>query len=148
MCRKKFLSVVLFSALTAGIICVACKDDKPDPEADGKKAGTEMCACVTDIAAPVIPNPPQGVNPLDPDLTDPTTLQWLGEVQAVYEAYFAALGNCAGLVASKYQKYFVFSIASYNPEIGLFSAFDFKDKDFEKGFLSATQACAEAFEFK
>ena len=147
MNRFKYLSVLFFAAMLA-VVIVACKDKDDNPEAEGKKAGTEMCACVDNVPEPVIPNPPEGVNPLNPDLTDPATLQWLGAVQAVYEAYFAELGSCAGLVANKYQKYFEFNIASYNPEIGLFSAFNFLDKDFEKGFLEATQACAEAFAFE
>jgi hypothetical protein len=149
MNRFKYLSAVLLVAILAGVIVVACKkDEKIDPEAEGSKAGTEMCSCVSTIAAPVIPNPPEGVNPLNPDLTDPATLAYLAQVQAIYEAYFAELGSCAGLVANKYQKYFIFNIANYDAEIGLFSAFNFMDKDFEKGFLEATKVCAEAFVFE
>ena len=149
MSKFKYLSVVLFIAILAGVVVVACsKDDDPDPKVEGAKAGSEMCGCVSSIAEPVIPNPPEGVNPLDPDYTDPATLQYFAEVQAVYEAYFAELGNCAGQVAGKYQKYFLFNIGSYDEEVGLFSAFDFKDKEFETGFLGATQACAAAFEFQ
>jgi hypothetical protein len=160
----KYLSVVLFAVVLAAVVIVACKkDEKIDPEAEGKKAGTEMCGCVSTIAAPVIPShpssplPPAGFNPQNPDLSDPATLAYLSDpaivayfaaVQAVYETYFAELGGCAGLVANKYQKYFIFSIANYKEELGLFSAFDFIDKDFERGFLEATKVCAEAFEFR
>jgi hypothetical protein len=150
MYRNKFLSVVFFAAIAACVVVAACKkDDKPDPEAEGKKAGTEMCNCVSDIPEPVIPNLPQGVNPLDPDYTDPATLQWLAAVQAVYEAYFAELGNCAGGVAGKYQKYFGMEISKYDEENpDFFSVFDFKDEDFQKGFLEAAMVCAEAFSYQ
>ena len=150
MNRFKYLSVMLFSALLAGVVIVSCKDKEsdPDPELEGKNAGTEMCSCVSTIDKPDIPMPPAGVNPQEPDMEDPATLQYLAQVQAVYEAYFAELGSCAGGVANKYQKYFVFSIANYEAEKGLFSAFDFKDEAFQKGFLMATQECAEAFAFE
>jgi len=149
MSKFKYLSLAFLVAIMAGVVIVACsKDDDPDPKAEGIAAGNEMCGCVSSVAAPVVPNPPEGVNPLDPDFTDPATLEYLASVQAVYEAYFAELGNCAGGVAGKYQTYFLFNIGNYDEEIGLFSAFDFKDKDFETGFLGATQACANAFEFR
>ena len=149
MFRFKYLSVALFIAMLAGVAFIACSnDDDPDPKAEGITAGTEMCGCVSSIPEPVIPNPPAGVNPLNPDFTDPATLQYFAEVQAVYEAYFAELGNCAGGIAGKYQKYFLFNIGNYDAELGLFSAFEFKDEDFKAGFLQATQACAAAFEFE
>ena len=149
MSKFKYLFVSLFVVALVGVVIVSCsKDDDPDPKTEGIKAGTEMCGCVSSIDEPIVPYPPAGVNPLNPDLTDPATLQYLATVQAIYEAYFADLGNCAGGVAGKYQKYFIFNIGNYNEEIGLFSAFEFKDKDFEAGFLQATQACAEAFNFQ
>ena len=164
MNRFKYLSGVFFAVIMAGVVIVACKkDDKIDPEEEGKKAGTAMCGCVSSIAQPVIPShpssplPPAGFNPQNPDLTDPAILAYVSNpviiayfaaVQAVYETYFAALGNCAGDVANKYQKYFIFNIGNYKAEEGLFSAFDFIDKDFEKGFLEATKVCAEAFAFQ
>ena len=149
MNRFKYLSVLLFSVVLAVVIVVSCsKDSNPNAEDEGKNAGIEMCNCVSTIDAPAIPMPPAGFNPQNPDMEDPATLQYLALVQAIYEAYFAELGSCAGGVANKYQKYFVFSIANYDAEKGLFSAFDFKDEDFKNGFLNATQACAEAFEFR
>ena len=149
MSKFKYLSVALFVAILAGVVVVACSnDDDPDPNAEGAKAGNEMCGCVSSVAEPIIPNPPAGFNPLEPDYTDPATLEYYAALQAVYEAYFAELGNCAGEVAGKYQEYFLFNIGNYDEEIGLFSAFDFKDKGFETGFLGATQACAEAFDFR
>ena len=149
MSKFKYLSVALFIAVLAGVVFVACSsDDDPDPKAEGVKAGEEMCGCVSSVPEPVIPTPPAGVNPLNPDFTDPATLEYFAAIQAVYEAYFAELGNCAGGVAGKYQKYVIFNIGNYDEEIGLFSAFDFKDEDFKAGFLEATQECAEAFEFQ
>ena len=146
MSKFKYLSVALFVAILAGVFVVACnKEDDLDPNAEGITAGSEMCGCVSSVAEPVIPNPPEGVNPLD--YTDPATIEYFAAVQAVYEAYFAELGNCAGMVAGKYQEYFLFNIGNYDEEIGLFSAFDFKNEDFKTGFLGATQACADAFEY-
>jgi len=149
MFKFKYLLAALFVAMLTGAVLVACSsDDDPDPKAEGIAAGTEMCGCVSSVLAPVVPNPPAGVNPLNPDYTDPATLEYFAAVQAVYEAYFAQLGNCAGTVAGKYQKYFTFNIGNYDAEIGLFSAFEFKDEEFKAGFLGATQACADAFEYQ
>jgi hypothetical protein len=148
MCKFKYLSVILFAAVLAGVFVVSCKDKDPDPKEEGIKAGTEMCGCVSSIDEPMIPYPPEGFNPSNPDLTDPATLEYLATVQNIYETYFTELGNCAGGVAGKYQKYFLFNIGNYDEAIGLFSAFDFIDKDFEAGFLGATQVCAEAFDFQ
>jgi len=149
MSKFKYLFVVLFVATLAGGVIVSCSDDdKVKPQVEGAKAGAEMCGCVAEVAEPEIPNPPAGVNPLDPDLTDLATLEYLAGVQAIYEDYFTELGNCAGSVAGKYQEYFVFNVNNYDEEIGLFSAFDFKNEEFKTGFLGATQVCADAFDFQ
>ena len=148
MCKFKFLFLTLFAVVLAGAVFVSCKDKDADPKEEGIKAGTEMCNCVSSIDEPMIPYPPEGFNPSNPDLTDPATLEYLASVQSIYETYFTELGNCAGSVAGKYQKYFLFNIGNYDEAIGLFSAFDFIDKDFETGFLGATQECADAFEFQ
>ena len=148
MNRLKYLSVVLFLALLAGVVVACNNNNDPDPEDEGRKAGTEMCGCVSSIAEPVYPNPPASFNPENPDYTDPETLAYFATVQAVLEAYFGELANCAGNVANKYQKYFVFNISNYTAEEGLFSAFDFQDEDFQKGFFEAAMVCAEAFAFE
>ena len=148
MNRLKYLSVVLFVAILAGVIIACNKDDKPNPEVEGKNAGNAMCNCVSSIDEPVVPHPPEGVNPLEPNFEDPATLEYLAAVQAVYEAYFAELGSCAGEVAGKYQKYFIFTYDNYDEEQGFFSVFDFKDEEFQKGFLEAAGVCAAAFAFQ
>jgi len=142
MNKFKYLSVVLFTAVLAGVVIVSCKkDDDDNPGEEGKKAGTEMCDCVSDIEEP---NPPVDFDPQNPDFTNPEVLAYF----AALEAYFGELPGCAGTVAGPYQKYFIFSYESYDEEIGLFSAFKFKDKAFEKGFLEATKVCADAFAFE
>lgn len=149
MNRFKYLSVVLFSALLAGVVIGCSKDNDPNPETEGKNAGAEMCNCVGSVAEPVPPMPPAGVNPMEPDFTDLATQQYFAAVQAVYEEYFAELGNCAGGVAGKYQKYFSMDISKYdekNPDF--FSVFDFKDENFKKGFLENAMVCAKAFSFQ
>ena len=176
MNRVKYLSVALFSALLTGFVVVACNNEKEaDPAAEGEKAGEEMCACVASIAEPVLPNPPSSPLPpegvdiqeifgldltdpeviagLEPDvlayLMDPVIQAYFAAVQAVYEAYFTELGNCAGAVAAKYQKYFGMDMSKYdedNPD--LFSVFEFHDKNFETEFLKAAGVCAAAFVFE
>jgi ABC-type cobalt transport system substrate-binding protein len=116
MYRNKLFSVVLFAAIVAGVVVVACKDkDKTDTGAEGAKAGKEMCDCAT------------GINP-------ETT-----------EDYQTELFTCVFAVAGKYEKYFAFV---YNPATfdgNIFSAFDFKDEGFQKGFLEEAQKCADVF---
>ena len=165
MNKFKYLLGVLCAAILAGVVIVACnsKDDDPDPAEEGKKAGTEMCGCVSDIPEPSLPEhpssplPPEGFDPQNPDLTDPATLAYLSDstitayfkaIEDAYNNYFGQLGSCAGVVANKYQKYFLFNIGNYDVEGGLFSAFDFKDEDFKNGFLETSMVCAASFAFE
>jgi len=49
MFRK--VSIVLVSALLAGIVVLACnKDEKDNPEADGKAAAKELCKCLEKVS--------------------------------------------------------------------------------------------------
>ena len=146
MNRFKYLSVVLFAAMLAGVV-VSCKNNEPDPVVEGKNAGTEMCGCVASFAEPNV-EVPAGVNPLEPDLEDPVTLEYFAAVDAAYSAYFAELAGCAGKVAGKNQKYFLFIYENYNAEEGFFSVFDFKDENFKNGFLETANVCAAAFAFQ
>ena len=160
MNRLKYLSVVLFAVLAAVVVIVACSKDKTDTEAEGRKAGMEMCGCATGVKQPVLPNhpasplPPEGFNPQNPDLTDPATLAYLSDpaiiayfaaVKEAYDKYQTDLFTCVFGVAGRYEKYFAFV---YNPETfdgNIFSAFDFKDEGFQKGFLEEAQKCANIF---
>jgi hypothetical protein len=131
MNRFKYLLAVLFTAVLAGVIIVSCKkDDGPDTEAEGKKAGTEMCDCVSSYTAP---------NPAD-FADDPAGLQ------AAFAIYAGQLYECLGVIAP-YEKYVEIDVDAYNPqaENPLYSIFDFKDKNFEKGFKSGTEGCMQTF---
>ena len=147
MNKLKFLSVVLFFA-TLAVFVGACKEDpKKDPEVEGTKAGQETCNCVETVEGPNLPNPPAGVNPLEPDLTDPATLAWLGAVENAYNAYFGELGGCTAQVASRYEEFYSFDYEAYDPTspLGFFSCFNFKDTKFQAAFMAAAGVCADAF---
>ena len=118
MNRFKYLSVVLFSAVLAGVAFVSCNKNEPDPAADGKKAGEEMCSCTSGI-------------------TEPAN-------QEAYEAYLTELGICATPVVAKNHKYISVDISKYdenNPNP--FSIFEFKDEVFKNSFLKAAGDCAK-----
>jgi len=119
MNRFKYLSVVLFSAALAGVVFVSCNKDKdPDPAADGKKAGGEMCSCVSKIEMP--------------------------SNEADYEKYSQDLGLCAGLVVAKNHKYISMNIPKFDEENPDFSNFfEFKDEVFKNAFIEATGNCAK-----
>jgi hypothetical protein len=116
MFRNKIFSVALFAAIAAGVVVFACKDkDKTDPEAEGKKAGKEMCTCATSI--------------------NPETA----------EDYQTELFTCVFGVAGRYEKYFAFAYDPATFDGNIFSAFNFKDDAFQKGFLEEAQKCANVF---
>jgi len=164
MNRFKFFSVVLSAAIAAGIV-FAC-NKKEDPEAEGKAAGTEMCACVDAVESPgnppqhpSAPLPPAGFNPQNPDLTNPDVLAYVSHPDII--AYFAAmavfyqafeeyadkLSLCLGVIGP-YGKYIEAAMANYDPSAAdpLYSVFNFKDKDFAKGFKEGTSGCKNAFD--
>ncbi|MCL2097624.1 MAG: hypothetical protein FWH23_02545 [Bacteroidales bacterium] len=147
MNKFKYLSVMLLAALLAGAVMLACSNNDLTPKEEGYKAGLEMCACLS-IPAPEMPEPPADFDPDDPDLEDPDVLEYLAKVEAYYEdvlSYLANLGECATLVAAKYQKYFIFDYDKYEGD--LFDVFEFKDEEFQQGFLEAAMICAEGFTF-
>ena len=128
MNKFKYLSVVLFTALLAGVVFGCSKNDKDDPAAEGKKAGTEMCDCVSSYPAP----------------EDPTD-------QAAFMAYAQQLYQCLGVIAP-YSEYIGLAGTQddgygYNPnaENPLYSVFAFQNADFEKEFKEATQVCMLPF---
>ena len=172
MFKIKYLSVVLFAAMLAGVVFVACKDDdKTDPKAEGIKAGTEMCAMVASYTAPVQPQhpasplPPENFNPYL-DYTDPTVLATLDGATIAYisdpaiQAYFGALlafqeeftvyagqlYECLGVIG-QYQEYATANADNYNPEAAdpLLSVFTFKNDDFKEGFKEGVQGCSDSF---
>ena len=130
MNRFKYLSVVLFALALAGIV-YACKDDGDDPEAEGKKAGKEMCDCVASYQAP-----------------DPAT--WTGsmeELQAAFQAYYGQLYNCLGTIVpyEKYAKLWAEGDEKQNEDDPLLNVFVFHNKDFEKGFKEGVGSCYDTF---
>ena len=56
-----------------------------------------------------------------------------------------ALGGCTASVAAKYEEYYSFSYDDFDPAVGFFSCFDFKDTEFAKGFVSTAMVCADEF---
>jgi hypothetical protein len=174
MFRNKFLSVVLFAAVAAGVV-ISCNDDDKDHKAEGKKAGKEMCDCVASYEAPTMPNhpaspsPPAGLNlqellgldlqnpevlaGLEPEvlayLMNPAIQQYLGalgQFAADFETYAMKLGACPGVLA-KYQQYVSFIYENYDPTATepLYSVFVFKNNDFAQGFKEGTSDCMETF---
>ena len=123
MNRFKSFLVVLFTAVLAGVV-ISCDNDKDaDPLKEGRKAGTEMCACVDAISVP----------------TDP----------AEFGDYAQKLGMCPGGVLAGYQEYVTFVYTNYDAdaENPLYSVFEFKNSKFEQGFKETTNDCMQAFEF-
>ena len=173
MSKFKYLLVVLFAAILAGVVFVACSkdDDKTDPRAEGLKAGTEMCACVASYTAPIQPQhpasplPPASFNPYL-DYTDPAVLATLDGETIAYisdpaiQAYFGALATfqeeftvyagklyeCLGVIG-QYQEYATANAENYNPEAAdpLLSVFTFKNDDFKEGFKEGVKSCADSF---
>ena len=173
MFRFKYLSVVLFVAILAGIIIVSCNnnDDDPDPKAEGIKAGNEMCGCVANYDAPVQPQhpasplPPAGFDPYldytDPDviasldeetlayLMNPAIIAYFQELAAfagAFEAYAGELYQCLGVIQA-YQEYATANANNYDPEAAdpLLSVFTFTNDDFKEGFKEGVQSCSDAF---
>jgi len=122
MNRFKNFSVVLFAVVLAGAVISCDKDKGADPLKEGRKAGTEMCACVD--AIPVPTNPEE------------------------FGDYAQKLGMCPAGVLAAYQEYVTFVYTNYDPEAEdpLYSVFDFKNSKFEQGFKEATNGCMQAFE--
>ncbi len=120
---------MLFAVALTGFFFACSKDDDEDPKAEGKRAGNEMCDCVSGYTAP-----------------DPEDFADEASFQEAFAAYAAQLGGCPGIIG-KYQQYVTFNMGAYNPqaEEPLYSIFDFKDKDFEKGFKEGTSDCMETF---
>ena len=134
MKRFKYLSLVLFAVLLAGVI-YACKKDGEDSaakaEEQGKKAGLEMCACVASYEAP-----------------DPTT--WTGtmeELQQAFQAYYGQLYNCLGAIVpyEEYARLWAEGDVQQNPDDPLLNVFIFHDKNFEKGFKEGVGSCYDTF---
>ena len=119
MNRLKYLSVVILIALLAGVF-VACKKDKtPDPLAEGKKAGEELCVCLSGYDLTSIEND---------------------------QALLLALSNCVFGIAGKYQKYFSINLSNYDPaNPNPLSVIEFNDEDFQTGFLGTAVICVMKF---
>ena len=130
MNKLKYLSAALLAAALAGAIAIACsKKDNPTPAAEGKKAGQEMCDCVTSMSAP-----------------DPTVLTDPAALQAAFVAYAAKLQDCLAVIA-KYEAYVTVNMAGYTPFAAepLLSVFAFTDNDFKDGFAEGVGTCSAAF---
>jgi len=160
MSKIKYLSVVFFTAMLAGIVFVSCKDDdKADPRAEGLKAGTAMCAEVAKHTAPTYPTttPPANFDPrLDyTDVAvlanlDAETLAYLAELadfNVKFEEYTTKLSGALGLIAP-YQEYVTAATGAYDPEATdrLLTAFEFFNDDFKAGFKDGVNSCASTFE--
>ena len=156
MNRLKFLSVVLFTAILAGMFVVAYGDDdtKKDPAAEGTKAGVETCDCVSSVQGPDLsnlPNPPSSPTPPEGfnlqelfalDLEDMEVFLALpADVQAYLMnpeviAWLVAVGNA---IESAYEVWFMAlggctaQVASKYEE---FYSFDYDAFDEEIGFFS------------
>jgi hypothetical protein len=125
----KKISIVLFAAVLVGVV-TSCKKKNEDPAAEGKKAGTEMCACVASFTAPKLE-----------DFDDPA------DFQAAFGAYAMQLGLCLG-VLTKYQQYVTFDRDNYdaNADEPLYTVFQFNNRGFEQGFKEGTKDCMQTFE--
>ena len=139
MFKFKYLSVVLFAAMLAGGVFVACndKDDDPDPKkaearAEGVKAGTEMCDCVASYPAP--------------DPTDPKYAENPGQLNADFNAYYMQLYSCLGEI-HKYEKYARLKEQGEEAQTDdpLLNVFMFHDDDFKEGFLEGVGSCYDSF---
>ena len=169
---KSFFSMLFAVALAGGVI-VSCNDDEKNSnaEAEGIKAGTEMCDCVSDYDAPIQPQhpasplPPANFNPYL-DYSDPAVLATLDGATIAYisdpaiQAYFGALASfqaeftayagqlyeCLGVIG-QYQEYATANAENYNPEAAdpLLSVFSFKNDDFKEGFTEGVKSCADSF---
>ena len=171
MFKFKYLSAVLFVAVLAGVVFVACSSKDDDLKAEGTKAGNEMCDCVARHDAPEQPQHPASPLPpanFDPrlDYTNPAVLATLDDETIAYisdpaiQAYFGALAafqaefttyagklyECLGVIAL-YQEYATASADNYDPEAAdpLLSVFTFKNDDFKEGFTEGVKSCADSF---
>ena len=137
MFRFKYLSVVLFAAILAGVV-VACSDDddKIDYKAEGVKAGKEICDCMSSYAH---------LAPNIEDYYSETGFDQPGYVEAL-TAYGWQASGCVGGLQS-YQEYVTVNFEAYNAEAEnpLLSVFDFKNNDFKTGFSEGIGSCADAF---
>ena len=129
MNKVKYLSVVLFAAILAGVL-ISCGDngDKENPAAEGQEAGVAMCDCVASYTPPA----------------DPTDIE-------AFMAYAQQLYNCLGVIAP-YSDYIglngtMENSYGYDSEAAepLYSVFVFTNSDFEREFKSATNVCMQAF---
>ncbi|MDR1155439.1 MAG: hypothetical protein LBL04_12095 [Bacteroidales bacterium] len=125
MNRLKCLSV-LFAAVLAGVVFVACSKDDDKPGEAGKEAGEAMCGCVSGYEVP--------------------------EDFAAFMAYAEQLYNCLATIAP-YSEYIelagdVDNSYGYDPEAEnpLYSVFAFTNADFEKEFKKATEVCMSPFQ--
>ena len=141
MFKFKYLSVVLFAAMLAGGVFVACndKDDDPDPKkaearAEGVKAGTEMCDCVASYPAP---------DPTDPKYA---TEEGQGQLKVDFNAYYMQLYSCLGEI-HKYEKYARLKEQGEEAQTDdpLLNVFMFHDDDFKEGFLEGVGSCYDSF---
>ena len=134
MNKLKYLSVVFFAALWAGVFIFSCKNDKDDPattaKEEGIKAGEAMCACVASYEAP-----------------DPAT--WTGTPEALqqaFEAYYGQLYSCLGVI-HPYEKYARLKLPDETAQTTdpLLAVFVFHDNNFKDGFQEGVGSCYEAF---
>ena len=140
MFKFKYLSVVLFVAVLAGVV-VSCSDDDKDAlsaeevRAEGFAAGSGICACM------------DGYAHLAPNQADFITADGFD-----MEGYIAALGEygwqaaeCVNLQV--YQEYVTVNFEGYNPNADdpLLSVFTFTNDDFKAGFIEGIGGCAESF---
>ena len=134
MFKFKYLSVVLFVAMLA-VVVVACSDDKDDPKAEGIKAGSEICDCMSGYAH------------LAPNIEDyytETGFDQAGYIDAL-TTYGWQASECVGALQS-YQEYVTVDFGAYNAETeDLLSVFNFKNNDFKTGFSQGIGSCSDTF---
>ena len=140
MSKFKNFFVVLFVAMLAGSVIVACgdDDDKYDAaavKAEGLAAGSAICNCMA------------GYADLAPNIADYYTET--GFDQAGYVAALTAYGwQAAGCInVQAYQEYVTVNLEAYDEkaENPLLSVFTFTNDDFKAGFLEGVGSCADAF---
>jgi len=173
MFKFKFLSAVLVVVVLAGTAFVSCSDDEKNSkaEAEGVKAGNEMCDCVSNYDAPIQPQhpasplPPANFNPYldytDPEvfagldqetmayLMNPAIQAYFGELAGfatAFETYAGELYQCLGTI-QQYQEYATANANNYDPEATdpLLSVFTFSNDDFKEGFKTGVGSCSDAF---
>ena len=136
MNKVKYLSVVLFAAILAGVL-ISCGDngDKDDPIAEAKAAGVEagelMCACVASYEEP---------NPADylPDME---------ALQAAFQEYYGQLYACLGVIVP-YAEYA--ALRSPNEPVQtddpLLAVFIFHNEHFREAFVEeGVKDCYDTF---